>query len=707
MTEPRQVAIQKTSAGAQKAASAPSWGNRLRSRLPILFIIFSSIGLAWVRLGPEVMSPTNIGWLRGDTVWHFLVWAFFRVEAWQPLPGRIETFLAPLGTSIGSGDALPLLAFPLKALSSVLPQTFQYFGPYLLGNYLLQGLCGYLLTRVFFSNRWHALLAALFFLLSPIMIFRVEHVALSSHWLLLLGLWHYFASHRSAHFRPWRYALLWALIIGLAGLIHPYLAAMLLPLAALSAFSETVLKRRLKRSILPALLLGYTGLLALEWWLSGLVGAGQNLRSGGFGVFSMNLNALYNPRDQSRFLPALPMGVGQYEGFSYLGLGMIALALPLLLYCVCYPARVQRSVVRVLMNEHYWPLFLAVLAFTLYALGDAAWLGEKPIVKLPFFTYFPDLTSTFRASGRFFWPVYYLIFLLLLVSLKRTFSGRPLTLLLCASVALQVADAKFYRFFDPGSLTFSEHLQSERWSKLIAPFDTVAITPAFDQNLASPNDYQDFSWLAASQGKNLTTGHTARPPAQLETVRDALLVGALRGPRDPKSLYVFSAVSFARSYVHELAPGLRCTALDAYVACASGAKLLTEPTISVKTFVPKGYERVSLLDYLNRYRDQTVALTVHEGPGSYATELEQYLAARGSEVQTLGTQGSYLAVLHRGQLIDEALSRDVELARTWPAGTALGQGAYPSQNAPPLFGRNSVPSGSSGYSRRNALAAWG
>ncbi|WP_457824657.1 hypothetical protein, partial [Staphylococcus aureus] len=62
----------------------------------------SGLGLAWTRFGPAVLDPTNISWFRGDSVWHFLVWNFFRFERWHLQPGYVANMMTPLGTSVGS-----------------------------------------------------------------------------------------------------------------------------------------------------------------------------------------------------------------------------------------------------------------------------------------------------------------------------------------------------------------------------------------------------------------------------------------------------------------------------------------------------------------------------------------------------------------------------------------------------------------------------
>ena len=63
----------------------------------------------------RALDPTEIGWLmRYDWPIHFFGWHFFRHEPWHWPPGLITSYYAPLGTSIGFTDSIPLAAFALK-----------------------------------------------------------------------------------------------------------------------------------------------------------------------------------------------------------------------------------------------------------------------------------------------------------------------------------------------------------------------------------------------------------------------------------------------------------------------------------------------------------------------------------------------------------------------------------------------------------------
>lgn len=554
------------------------------------------------RFGLGVLNPARTDWFRGDSAWHFLTWQFFRHEPLRFPPGRIESFLYPLGTSIGGGDALPLLAFPLKALSPWLPAGSQYLGLWLFVSYVLQGVFGYPLVRVFCPGRWPALPAGLLFLLSPVMIFRAGHVALASHWLLLLALWTFFQTSHSPRLRPRRYALRWLLVVSLAGLVHPYLAAIVLPLAALSVLHESWHRRRLGLRTAVALAGGLPALLGLEWWLSGLFGLG---RGGGFDLYTLHPGAPFNPLGRSRFLPSFPVGPGQYEGYGYLGLGVLTLglsALTLLALRVIRHPREAQQMVSGLKDRGLVPLALFCPGLTVFALGNTVLFilevvlfylllvvfvlrsphlerfSEPPFRRARAFllavsglalaAFVPLVTSTFRAPGRFIWPVVYLLVLALAVFVLRRFSACTATTLLLATLALQAADLQVNRPFRPDPDLFTRTVDDPRWQELVRPFATLAVVPPFEGSVGGPNDYREFAYLAATSGKRVTTGVLVRIPDRLAGVREALLKEALEGPRDPRTLYIFSAADLEGRFRDRPLPGLTCTRLDAYAACS-------------------------------------------------------------------------------------------------------------------------------------------
>ncbi len=180
----------------------------------------------------------------------------------------------------------------------------------------------------------------------------------------------------------------------------------------------------------------------------------------------------------------------------------------------------------------------------------------------------PLVTSTFRAPGRFIWLPVYLLVLALAVFVLRRFPARTATILLTAALALQAADLRINRPFRPDAELFTRTVNDPRWPELVRPFTTLAVVPAFELSVGGPNDYREFALLAATSGKRVTTGVLVRIPDRLAGVRAALLREALEGPRDPHTLYIFSADDLTGRFRDRLEPGLTCTRLDAYAACS-------------------------------------------------------------------------------------------------------------------------------------------
>ena len=99
--------------------------------------------------------------------------------------------------------------------------------------------------------------------------------------------------------------------------------------------------------------------------------------------------------------------VASFEGYNYFGAGLILL-LPIALVLfwrdlVAFPKR-------------YPALFLVLTGLFLYAISNHVWLGPYELFSFPLPTWITWLTGSFRAAGRFFWLMGYLILVATLVA---------------------------------------------------------------------------------------------------------------------------------------------------------------------------------------------------------------------------------------------------------------------------------------------------
>jgi len=212
----------------------------------------------------------------------------------------------------------------------------------------------------------------------------------------------------------------WLVLAFVAVMVHAYLATMVIALAAASAVAAWV------RGEIGAPRIAFSAavslaLLAPCLWLAGyFIGAGDFVALG-YGHFSANLLTWIDPmdwasfnrfwgrevayaREWSRFMPAQQQATsGQYEGFAYLGAGMIALA------AIAIPASLRpRSDLPVPRANLAWVL-AACLAMLLLAVSTRPTFGATTLAHLPVPAALEHALGAFRAGGRFVWPLTYLL----------------------------------------------------------------------------------------------------------------------------------------------------------------------------------------------------------------------------------------------------------------------------------------------------------
>ena len=227
---------------------------------------------------------------------------------------------------------LLLLLWPLR---DILPWDFQYLGLIFALNCVLQLYFGYRISWLLAGHsRLIAIAGALLFLVAPPFVFRSSgHFPLTSHWLILAALILYFTS--SAAPTKWRLAAGAALCF-LAATIHAYIIVMVLLIDTGAHLRAAMSSKEVAGASLGARLywIGLRVGISLASAIAGLIIFGLlrplELRAyaeGGYGAFSMNLLAPIDPGNFGALVlkPQPQVGILQYEGYNYLGLGVILL----------------------------------------------------------------------------------------------------------------------------------------------------------------------------------------------------------------------------------------------------------------------------------------------------------------------------------------------------------------------------------------------
>ncbi|HPH96973.1 MAG TPA: DUF6311 domain-containing protein [Anaerolineaceae bacterium] len=508
----------------------------------VLLALSLVLGLAWYLLlyGRYPLYPSHVNWLynaRGDVLQHQLGWEWFRQEPWRFPLGSIQAYGYPFGTSVAFMDAIPLLAIPFKLLSPWLEPNFQYYGFWELASLIGQVLFGLLILSEFTRSWAVKILGASLLAISAPMIFRAfYHSSLSAQWLLLAGIWFALLEYRG---RLWRGA--WILLFALAMLIHVYFIPMLAPLWLIGLFFHYKKEKR-RWPLLLELLAAAAVVLGIGYSLGIFSLSYQSLQGSGFGFFSWNLDGFFNPfHFASAFVQGLGTGTdGQFEGFSYLGLGGF-LILPPAIY-LFFEKEVSRRRLGFL-----WPFGLAALGLMLFALSNRAFLGNFPLWDLELPDALLGFCNLFRTSGRFILPVFYFIMVGGLAVLARNLR-HPAPVLL-AAVLLQLVDLRpLYTAKTPTGFTrYESGLLMEFWEPAAQTNAHIVIIPA--KKLTS--EYEPLAIFAAHNRLTLNLGYFARSDVQaFQSYAQETWAQLKAGQADDRTIYVLSDpewIAFAKS----------------------------------------------------------------------------------------------------------------------------------------------------------------
>ena len=352
--------------------------------------------------------------MHADYRLHFLGWHLYRHGPWTLPLGAAPLLIWPIGSSTGLTDSIPLAGFFFKLIDPLLPATFQFIGLWLVSCFALQGLFGALIVQLATPRASLQFLGGLLFILSPPLIYRIVHAALTAHWLILCALARAARGRRGA---VRRLCLAWATLAVLAAAIQPYILLMIVVLMLAAYLRQAVAA---PRQILRIALHALVGVAAagVTLWQSGsfMVRSEAGLAIGGFGGWSANLLTFVMPTEAStRLSPGLfryqiPVST---EGYAYLGAGTLLLAVVALIATlprVLAPAS-WRAFARRL------PLVLALLFLAAMAVGPFITLGARTVFVYPPAWWGP--LTIFRTHGRMIWPLFYAVVALVLYGVTR------------------------------------------------------------------------------------------------------------------------------------------------------------------------------------------------------------------------------------------------------------------------------------------------
>jgi Family of unknown function (DUF6311) len=397
-------------------------------RTPTLAPIALGLIAFFLVVGPRALNPTNIAWLgNGDLATHYLGWVFFSQSGWSFPLGLNPDYGLEFSNAILFSDSNPLFAFLFKPFVSLLPQPFQYFGIWLLTCFILQAWFAWKLIGLVSTSPAVRVLGAGFFVFAPPMIFRMGgHPNLAGHFLIVAAL--YFTFHPKLN----RQALIWSLLLSVATLVHAYLMLMAASIWVACLADQLISKRISNRHALIEFVIVFAT-VSLVCWQAGYFVVGSGANGGSFGYYRMNLLSIIDPSHVSYTLKDIPEAAGDYEGFNFLGLGVIFLAICVLPTLMANQHEFGKAVRR------YRALLFVLAGLFIFALSNKVGIGAYGF-EYPLPEKIISLASYFRASGRMFWPVFYAIVFSIIFVIVRSNNHKTVVSLLALALIVQIAD---------------------------------------------------------------------------------------------------------------------------------------------------------------------------------------------------------------------------------------------------------------------------
>ena len=402
--------------------------------LIIFFYSISSLIMSFYILGADNFSFVSDDWLAArDATSDLVSWKFFSNDVWRFPLGSNPNYGMDISSGIAFSGSVPIMAIFFKLFINILPDNFHYFSLWIFICFFLQSYIAFLIIYNKTENILFSIIGSLIFLLSPILINRLTfHLSLSAHWIILMG---FYLETKKDIFNKDIY---WAALISLSSLVHFYFTIILLGIFFLFTFNN--LNKDLNFRVFYKKIFLVLGSLIFTMFLIGYFHVPFTDALGyGYGNYTLDLAGILGGNTSvsngeiswSYFFSNTP--TLDYEGFAYLGLGGIFL---LIFLAIIFSINFKDFI----KDKNKIPFFVIILIFSILAITNKIYLFDSLVLSFEIPKILYGIMSIVRASGRLFWPVYYLIFLISIIYLYKKFSKRNSIYILILLFSLQLID---------------------------------------------------------------------------------------------------------------------------------------------------------------------------------------------------------------------------------------------------------------------------
>lgn len=652
----------------------------------------------------SIINPSNITWIiqsGGDQMQHYLGSLAFRADEWHFPITKTTAICYPEGASIIYTDSNPLLSIIAKLFKSIFLPDQQFVGFWYLLCFILQSFLTYLVLFQQTNNRFYSILCSSILCMLPTQIFRISHENLMAFWLIILIIYILLSPTTTT---KQKLTISYVTLI-LSLLIHAYISIMLIIMLGIYIVSIIYEKNKENKPWVSSTIIYSTlstiGLLLTMWTLGYFYNKSVDEGLMGFGYFSMNLLAIYNPiySSFSTILPSIPIKEGQYEGFQYIGFGNLSLWIIILLlffyttksfthkkilylhlgiltiiiiiqlflkvpiyqiglFLLFYLFIYVTSKGIVSFNEKFKPLIWASIFCLFIALSNEIVIGEFRFLKIQLSekTFFSSIFALIRSSGRFFWVSIHVFLLSNLILLYKYLSNKKFAYLLISTIIiLQLIDISQLkdRINSNGDNTQETKIPEDQ-KDLILKSNIVNFlsNPDLDiiklclENRIPVNDF----YMTHNPGKLTTAKKEKQRQDFFKNQTDSNSIFFYKIKDIPENKYVtIGSISYHNYIVNKTKTQSTNDSTKWYV------KLNKTDSLKFITNKIKSGELVILAVKDEGYRNL---------PISFISQMDSLF---GTKLSTFEFRNSYIAIFEKGQLLHESIDKNnlINYSRRW------------------------------------------
>jgi hypothetical protein len=292
----------------------------------------------------------------------------------------------------------------------------------------------------------------------------------------------------------------------------------------------------------------------------------------GFGFYRLNvLWPIISYGSWSHIFPDLPHAGYDYEGLSFLGIGIFAiLALGVVTGAVF---RLRR-----LISSRWAPLIVMAIFLAICALSNRVGILDQQVLDIPVDGLAKFLGETFRSSGRFVWPLLYIVTIGAVVLLGRRLPVPWAVGIMTVCLAAQVVDSERGLFF----FATTDPPMADHWyNRLNSPFWQRAEDAGYNRIRAIPVVYKNADWRELEEAAYLH--HFDVDAIYLGRVDDRALKALAEkeelaldtGNFEPRTLYIVDLPTALRLYPL-VRPGDLLAEVDRRIVFARGGASLID-----------------------------------------------------------------------------------------------------------------------------------